>query len=208
VNERFHVTRVGELPEIPVTNAGITWRPIRKTFGIDAFGINAYTGNAGEGVVEEHTEKQLGHQEVYVVLTGHARFELDGESHDAPAGTIVVIPEPAVKRHAVAEEDGTTVLAIGGKPGEAYEPSAWEWYFGVAPLVEAGRFDEALAVMYEGLAAKPDNPAMLYNLACYEALAGKLDEATEHAKRSFELEPKFREFAAKDSDFDAIRDRL
>ena len=54
-----------------------SWKPLRRTLGIDAFGINAYTAPPGDHVVEEHTEETLGHQEAYVVIVGprdvHAR---------------------------------------------------------------------------------------------------------------------------------------
>jgi hypothetical protein len=47
------------------------------------------------------------------VIAGRATFTLDGEEVDAPTGTIVHLPEPALKRSAVALEPGTTVLAVG-----------------------------------------------------------------------------------------------
>ena len=125
---KYKVLKVDELDRIPVSGADVMWRPVRRTLGITAFGINAYTGEAGENVVEKHTEERLRHEELYVVVSGRARFELDGESVDAPAGTLVFLSDPAVERYAVAEEPGTAVLAIGGKPG-LHETSAWEYFF-------------------------------------------------------------------------------
>jgi mannose-6-phosphate isomerase-like protein (cupin superfamily) len=59
-----------------------------KHVGITAFGINAYTGaEAGQDVVEEHTEERLGHEQLYVVVSGRATFVLDGEEVDASAGS-------------------------------------------------------------------------------------------------------------------------
>jgi hypothetical protein len=46
---------------------------------------------------------------------------------------------------------------------------------------------------------------MLYNLACYESLAGKGDAALGALRRSIELDPSFRELARDDADFDPIR---
>ena len=134
MSERWTSLRVDELPSIKVAGE-LRWKPIRRTLGIEAFGMNAYTAeNAGEDVVERHSEESLRHEEVYVVLSGRANFELDGEALDAPAGTIVFLRDPTVRRYATAAEPHTTVLAVGGRPGEAYTPSAWEWYF------EAERF--------------------------------------------------------------------
>ena len=84
-----------------------------------------------------------------------ARFELDGESVDAPAGTLVFLPEPTAERYAVAEEPGTTVLAIGGKPG-CHETSAWEYFFAAYSHAERGDFERAIADMNEGLAEQPE----------------------------------------------------
>ena len=134
MSERWTSLRVDELPSIKVAGE-LRWKPIRRTLGIEAFGMNAYTAeNAGDDVVERHSEESLRHEEVYVVLSGRVNFELDGEALDAPAGTIVFLRDPAVRRYATAAEARTTVLAVGGRPGEAYTPSAWEWYF------EAERF--------------------------------------------------------------------
>jgi len=207
VSERYEVTRFDELDRIPVGEAGLEWRPIRRRFGLEAFGMNAYTSSrAGGEVVEEHTEEQLGHQEVYIVVRGHATFHLDGDEVDAPAGTLVVLREPTVRRAATAVEADTLVLAVGGKPGEAFKPSAWESYFSAAPLAKAGRFDEAIALMQRDAESHPDHPALLYNLACYEALAERRDDALAHLARAVELNPRFREFAEQDSDFATLRD--
>src|ERR671937_230861 len=107
---RFEVVSIDELDRIPVSGADVTWRPVRRKLGITAFGVNAYTGESGENVVEKHTEGRLRHEELYVVVAGRARFELDGETIDAPAGTLVFISDPEVERYAVAEEAGTAVL--------------------------------------------------------------------------------------------------
>ena len=194
----------------PITVAGeLHWKPIRRTLGIEAFGINAYTGdNVGDDVVERHTEQTLGHQEAYVVLAGRATFELDDEALDAPAGTVVFLRDPSVRRYATAAEPGTTVLAIGGKPGEAYTPSAWEWYF------EAERFrdpldpEAALRLMDEANERFPDHVGVMYSTACWLALAGRNDEAWETLQRTIEREPKTREWAKDDEDLAAFRDRL
>ena len=127
MSKQWQSLRLADVEAIAVTGAGLTWLPLRRTLGVEAFGINAYSASAaGEQVVEEHTETNLRHEEIYVVLTGHATFTLGGETLDAPAGTVVFIRDPDVKRGAVAVEAGTSVLAIGGKAGEAYSPSAWE----------------------------------------------------------------------------------
>lgn len=207
MSDRFDVARLDDLDRIPVGDTGLEWRPIRRRFGLEAFGMNAYSSaRPGGEVVEEHTEEQLQHEEVYVVVRGHATFHLDGENVDAPAGTIVVLRDPTVRRAATALDEDTLVLAVGGKPGEAFRPSAWESWFSAAPLAKEGRFDEAIALMRRDAEAHPDHPALLYNLACYEAIADRRDDALEHLAHAIELNPRFREFAEADSDFATLRD--
>jgi tetratricopeptide (TPR) repeat protein len=199
--------RLDEIEPIPVVNGTLLWRPLRRTLDIGAFGINAYTApNAGDDVVEEHTESSLGHEEVYVVLSGRAAFTLGDETLDAPAGTVVFIRDPHVKRHARAEEPGTQVLAIGGRRGEAYEPSPWEDVFAAEPHRAAGDYEAYRAALAGALEKRPDHPSILYNLACAEALAGRPDEALRHLQRALELRPEMREWALSDEDFASLRD--
>src|SRR5436190_2826276 len=206
--EGARVITIDEVEALPVLGGELHWHPLRHTLGIRAFGMNAYTApKAGDLVVEEHTEGSLGHEEVYVVLAGRATFTLDGEEFDAPAGTVVHIADPKVRRVARAAQDGTRVLAVGGPPGAAYEPSPWESAFRAEPLARAGDPDGAVAVVLEALEAYPDNPSMLYNLACFEALAGRGDDAVAHLRRAIELRPETREWAARDTDFASLRER-
>ena len=141
------------------------------------------------------------------MIAGRARFTLDDATLDAPAGTLVFLPDPATRRYAVAEEPGTTVLAIGGKPGEGYEVSAWEWRFRAQPHLAAGEWDKAEALVRESLEQHPGDGASLYDLACVAARAGRPDEAVEHLRAALAARPEVREWAADDSDLDSLRDR-
>ena len=125
------------------SSATLVWKPVRRTLGVTAFGINAYVAaKAGDEVVEEHTETALGHEEIYVVVAGHATSRSTAKTVDAPAGTLVYLDDPKQKRHAVAKEPGTTVLAIGGVPGK-HEISPWEYFFPALPAIEARDYDTA-----------------------------------------------------------------
>jgi quercetin dioxygenase-like cupin family protein len=199
----FRTLRIDELDPIEV--AGLNWRPVRHALGVRAFGINAYSGDSGEDVIEDHTEEGSDHQELYVVLSGRARFELDGEPQEVTAGTIVFLPDPATRRHAVAEEDGTTVLAIGGAPD--HEISAWEWRFRAQPHIDAQEWEKGIALMHDGLSALPGEASLLYNLACFEAHLGRHDDAVEHLRDAAEENPEVRHWAAGDPDLDPLRDR-
>ena len=200
--------RLDELEPISVVDGTLLWQPLRRTLDIGAFGINAYVArDVGDDVVEEHSEQALGHEEVYIVLTGRATFAIADEMVDAPSGTVVFIRDPEIRRHARAEEPGTSVLAVGGPRGAAYEPSPWEDYFAAERHRTAGNYDAYVAELEDALRRRPDHPATLYNLACAEALAERGDAAVAHLTRAMELDPVFGEYAAKDEDFARLRER-
>jgi tetratricopeptide (TPR) repeat protein len=203
VSAPYTVVRIPEIE--PISVAGVQWKPLRRTLGIDAFGINAYSATAvGDHVVEEHTEESLGHQEAYVVIAGQATFSLDGEEIDAPQGTVIFIRDPKVRRSAVAVEPGTTVLAIGGVPG-VHTPSAWEWYFEAEKYRESGDHGAALELLGDAQERFPDHAGVLYSLACWQSLAGDTEAAIASLRAAFELDPKAVKWAEGDADLDAIR---
>jgi quercetin dioxygenase-like cupin family protein len=198
--------KVAHLDEIDEIDDGrVPMRPIRQHLGIASFGVNAWTvSSAGDRIINEHDEADE-HEELYIVQQGRATFELDGERVDAPAGTLV-FARPGVKRTAFAEEPGTTIIALGGTPGEAYQPEGWEVWGPLNPLYEAGKYAEAADRGRELIDAHPEYPGVAYNVACCESLAGRTADAIEHLRVAIERSERFRSLAAGDSDFDPIRD--
>jgi tetratricopeptide (TPR) repeat protein len=199
------VLALSELQRIGLAD-GIQFRPIRKPLGVTAFGINAYSADDGL-VIEEHDELGSGsghHEELYFVATGYARFTIDGEEVDAPAGTILLL-QPEQRRKAVAQAANTTVLVIGGKPGAAGPPSPFEYWYLAGPYAENGEPEKAYVIAAEALQHYPDNPGLHYNLACYAALAGRREDALRHIKIAFDGRPEAREWAREDPDLDSIR---
>ena len=202
---RMNLVHIDELDAIEMPE-GFVWRPVRRHFGIRAFGTNVYTPGASGQVVEEHTEGQLEHEEIYLVLRGRVRFTIDGNDHELGPGQLVFVRDPSLKRGGVALTDDAAVLAIGGKPGQAHGISAWEYVFAAVPHIEAGRWEEAEQVMHEGLETSPGNPALLYNLACFEARSGKKDSALDHLLAATAANERFLEAAQTDDDLASIRD--
>ncbi|HEX3618176.1 MAG TPA: hypothetical protein VHU61_16650 [Solirubrobacteraceae bacterium] len=201
----FQALRIDEIE--PIAVAGINLRPVRRALGITGFGTNAFSADAGQQLIEEHDETGGGagrHQELYVVISGAARFSVDGETVEAPQGTLVFVPDIGSRRAAVATVDGTTVLVIGGD-ADTITPSAFEYYFVAQASINAGDPEAAYQTAAAGLADHPGSASLHYNLACYAALAGDGERAIEHVTRAFELDPVTREWAATDSDLDAIR---
>ena len=201
------IARIDELEVYPIEGQdGLTWRPVRRHFDIQAFGVNAYSAEqAGQRVVEEHREEG-GHEELYVVVSGRASFALEGKEHDAPAGTLVHCP-PETLRSAFAAEPGTTVLAVGATPGEAYRPSGWEWAFtGFARLAQ-GDEEGARAELEAGIAAYPEAWQGPYNYACLEACLGNDQAALERLEGAALLDPEnVAKRAPQDTDFAPLKD--
>jgi quercetin dioxygenase-like cupin family protein len=127
----YEAIQLEEMPRIEYEDQpeDVDWRPIRIHFGITSFGANLFSGSKGAQVIIEHRETEESgtkHEELYYVASGNATFTIEGEKVEAPAGTFVYVPAPDAMRSAAAEEDGTTILCLGGTPGEAFEISQWE----------------------------------------------------------------------------------
>ncbi len=208
MSERYGVTSLDRLatPAIP---GQAQWHTIRRTLGVTSFGVNAWTATEDGGrIIGEHDEAEgEGHEELYIVLGGRATFTLDGEEVDAPAGTLVHVPDPAVKRAAVGEA-GTTILVVGAKPGEAFTPSTWERSAEALRFWPTEEWDRAVEVLEGHLEETPDHAGTHYNLACAHARAGRPDVALDHLRKAIELHESFAEYAARDDDLVSIRDRL
>jgi tetratricopeptide (TPR) repeat protein len=181
------------------------WLPLRRRLGINAFGVNAWTGDEDDEVIGEH-EEDSGHEELYLVVRGRVAFTVDGEELDGPPGTILFVRNPATKRKGVAREAGTLVLSLGAKVGEAYEPLGWEENAEVLDLFKRGEYAEAKQRLLLALDRYPDTAALFhYNLACAESRLGETDAALEHLNLAVEREDRFAEYAQTDEDFEAIR---
>jgi hypothetical protein len=209
VSEKFQVAHLDELTP-QEGDEGADWLRLRRDLDVKAFGVNAYGADAGKRVIEEHDE--LGgaagrHQELYVVIRGSARFQLGGEEIAAATGTFVFIRDPAVRRGAFAEEDGTVVLVAGGTPGKAYEVSTWEAAADAYPHWRAGDHAKAVEILRSVANQHPEAGSFPHNLACAEVLAGEPDAGLNHLRKAIELEERWREYARTDEDFDAVRER-
>jgi tetratricopeptide (TPR) repeat protein len=197
----YEATRIAELERED------GWSPIRLRLDVQAFGINAWTAQeAGAPVIPEHDERPSGHEELYLVTVGHAGFTVEGEEIDAPVGTIVFVRDPAATRGAVARESGTTIVTVGGRPGEAYRPRAWETNSEVFALLDGGEFAQAKRILSDALDRYEDRSGLFYNLACAEAQLGETDAALQHLRAAVERRAALADNARQDPDLAPIRD--
>lgn len=184
------------------------WHTIRSALDIQAFGINAWTAiEDGQQLIGEHDEADggEGHEELYVVLTGQATFTLNGKTVEAPGGTLVHVRDPKLKRGAVGAR-GTTVLAIGAKPGEAFTPSSWERSAEALRFWPSEDWNNAIEVLERHLAETPEHAGSLYNLACAHARAGRPVDALDRLREAITLEERFSELAQTDEDLASVRE--
>ena len=183
---------------------------LRKDLDIGSFGINAvYQAKAGGNVIGEHDENGPfagGHEELYLVIEGGCTFTIDGDEVEVPAGSVAYVGDPASKRKAVATADGTIVVAIGGRPGEAYRLSPYEAMSEFGPSYQTGDYERALAVLNDVLGDYPGNPGITFNIACMEARLGRTDDALEHLRFAIENWPRAKELAPEDEDLESLRD--
>jgi mannose-6-phosphate isomerase-like protein (cupin superfamily) len=203
----YEVAHVDELDVMPVNDGEFVWRPVRRRFGISAFGTNGYSADtAGQRVIEEHHERD-GHEEMYVVLRGRATFALGDDEVDAGPGTLVFL-QPGTRRGAIAAEDNTFILAVGAKPGVVFEPSLWEDVFAAYSYAEQGELEKGRTLVQEAIDRSPDAWQGYYNSACIEARFGDPEKAIAQLKRSVELDEEGTKKAADgDADLDSIRAR-
>jgi quercetin dioxygenase-like cupin family protein len=200
----YGVVSLDELERYPAMSGSSVLIPVRRRLDVRAFGVNGWTAPVGGPVIERHSEPD-GDEELYIVVRGRTQFTVGDETFDAGPGALVHV-RPNTMREAIAIEPETLVLAVGAKPGEAFEPKSWEdAQIAFAEAYARGE-EEARAVLNEALVREPDAWQPAYNAACFEALTGNPDAAFEHLARALLLgPPRVRQLAAEGDDFASLR---
>lgn len=206
----YEVARFDETSGTEVEGGRVRF-DVRRELGINSFGSSAMRSTDGGMLVREHHEAefsigQSGQEELYVVVSGHATFTVNGEEIDAPAGTMVFVRDPAAVRSAEAKEPGTTVFMVGGKPGEAFFAVPREVDDGMTAY-NARDFETAIENFERALEnGLQRDTGVLYNIACCEALRGQPDAAIERLEAAIRADDQARELAQTDEDFDSLRE--
>lgn len=212
VEKGYAFAMLGELEPVPLlapdaADDGRQRLDVRRSLGIGSFGVQGFRAPTGVDVIREHDESFLGEagqEELYIVTSGAATFEIDGDVVDAPAGALVHV-QPTAKRKATAKADGTTIVVFGGTPGKAYEPAPDEARDAYVAY-DAGDYATAIAKQLVVLEKRPDDAVAHFNAGCYAARAGDADGAIGHLRRAVELNGRVRELIETDDDLDSIRD--
>ncbi len=193
----FRVLSILDEEAVPASG-GLNWVPVRRRLGIGAFGTNAYrAARAGDNVIEEHVESP-GQEEMYVVIAGRMRFVADGDEVEVAGGGVVFVPGPDVTRSAVALEDDTVVLAVGGWPDQAYHSLPWEPIYLAQDAMRRNDWAEAAATLEREAGEHADTAIVQLRLACCHAQLGEHDRALAELRRALEINPRIYGMAERD----------
>jgi hypothetical protein len=207
MSDGYEILSLDDLDRVPYRGSGETLRPLRIQTGFRAFGVNVWSGDApGDKLIPPH-EEESGHEELYVVVRGTARFTVGEESFDAPAGTLVHVTADTFRTATAAAAD-TLVLAAGGKAGEAFHGGGWENVHIAFAKLDAGDAAGGRAIMQAAVEQAPEEYRWggHYNLACYDAIAGDADGAIEQLRIALDLNrDKVFDWLPHDTDLDSLR---
>jgi uncharacterized cupin superfamily protein len=106
------------IDEIDAGDGGV-FKPVGRTLGATAFGINVEQFPQGHDGYPEHDHAKDGQEEVYYVIAGQATLTIDGVDHIVSAGSIAYVP-PGHSRRFTTPDQGVRLLAIGGTPGTPF----------------------------------------------------------------------------------------
>ena len=104
------------------TSFGGAIKLVRHGLGVESFGISIIDIPPNVDQYPEHDHSDDGQEEVYGVMEGAATLQADGAEHRLEPGTFARVPA-GTTRKIVTGAEGVRLIALGGVPGKAYEPS-------------------------------------------------------------------------------------
>lgn len=96
-----------------------TFRRARAALDVESFGIQVLDLPPNIDAYPEHDHSHDGQEEVYIVMRGTGEIEIDGERHPLQPDTMVSV-KAGIKRKLWPGDEGMRIVALGGKPGQAY----------------------------------------------------------------------------------------
>jgi len=106
------------------------------------------------------------------------------------------------------ERDWDQALGVCALLRDIYPQCMTGFIHGAFCYHEMGRTQEAKDTLIQGPEHLLAEPTYHYNLGCYDAVLGNLEDARKHLKMSFQMDKKFREIAKYDPDLKAVHDFL
>lgn len=152
----------------------------------------------------------IAHQRIFVAAQGYSELGLP----ELALAELGFLP-PEVQESPVGVESRLSVLmqakrwkpALGlGRALCEIAPDKTAGYIHAAfCLHELGRSREALELLARGPSSLKAEPTYHYNLACYEAALGNLEQARAHLNVSFAMDKKLKDYARTDPDLEPLR---
>ena len=112
ITDRDHMEQIG------------SWSLVRRSLGIDAFGVNLVEIAPGTAI-PEHDELGRDQEELFVVMEGDAVLVVDGEDHPAPNGTYARLDPEHLRTVRNDGDRPALVLIVSAPRTSGYEPMEW-----------------------------------------------------------------------------------
>jgi mannose-6-phosphate isomerase-like protein (cupin superfamily) len=93
----------------------------RAELGVQSFGMQVLDFPPNADRYPEHDHAETGQEEVFWLVRGSGWIELDGERVDLDPETMIRVG-PAARRKLYSGPEGARILALGGIPGQVYDP--------------------------------------------------------------------------------------
>ncbi|MGK2955244.1 MAG: TPR end-of-group domain-containing protein [Solirubrobacterales bacterium] len=200
------VASIVDAESVPIDGGKVQWVPLRRSLGIGAFGTNAYRAErAGDVVIEDHVESP-GQEEMYVVISGAMLFTADGLDTEIAAGDVVFVADPQVRRGAVAQEDETIVLAVGGWTDQPYHSLPWEPIYLAQDAMLKGDWAAAAETLEREAGEHRETAIVQMRLACCHAQLGEDEIALTELRRALKTNPRMQAMAEDDELLAPLRD--
>lgn len=97
------------------------FRRVRAGLGVTSFGLAVMDLPPNFKAYPEHDQSHDAQEEVYTVLLGRCTLHVGGSEYELEPGVWARVG-PDEKRKLVTGDQGARVLAVGGTPGQVYEP--------------------------------------------------------------------------------------
>ena len=169
---------------------------------------------AGEAVVEEmarafeEAEGPLAERLVAALEAGQAA----GGDRRGQQSAAVIVERAGAAAESREAVDRVVDLRVDDHPEPIMElrrlweiQQRWDALRYASGFYRALDYGSGIRILAEAAEKYPDDATILYDLACYESMDGRRDDAIAHVARAIELEPGYREAAAVDEDFATLR---
>jgi len=152
----------------------------------------------------------ISHQRLFVAAQGYSELglpelalaELDSLPKEIQTSTIAVEARLSVFMQA---KRWKSALPIGRELCRIAPDKTAGFIHAAFCLHELGHSREARELLVSGPAALKAEPTYHYNLACYEAALGNIDQARAHLKVSFAMDKSLKDYARSDPDLKALQ---